>query len=154
MAKLVNKAQRITTGIVYPSAGYSRVVSCIADLKAPAVQGFGHTEQVGGEVWLLGVRVWFSPHIWTSSQSVSFFILSGTGEPSSPDEIRRWENILPVMMWGRPKAPWEVMEVFHSFEWTMNRHFVGEPRRFGAFIQVAGTVPVLLMYCSFEISEG
>lgn len=154
MAKLVNKPQAIRAGVKNPNPGYSRVVSCLAFIKAPSHRSFGFTGQLGKEVRLKKVRVRFSPHIWSSTESVSFYVRHGSGVPADADAILRWENILPVWLWEHPLATWHAQEVFNPFEWEMDRLFVGEAHRFGIWVDVGGVVPVLSTYASFQISEG
>lgn len=154
MPILVNKPQLIRAGVKYPNPGYSRVVSCIAYIKSPSHRACGFTGQLGKQVRLKKVSVRFYPHIWSSTETVSFYVRHGSGVPTSPDDILRWENILPVWLWGNPLATWTAGQVFEPFEWEMDRLFEGEAHRFGIWVDVGGVVPILSTYASFQISEG
>ncbi|MBA7612281.1 hypothetical protein ES703_19517 [subsurface metagenome] len=154
MAKLVNQEQRITTGIVHPSAGYSRVVSCVGYIKAPATQGFAYTQALGNWLWLRSVKVWFDPRVWSGMENVTFKILHGTSVPQSYAEITNWTNVLPLLFEGNLDVEFGRWEFFDPLEWEMNRLFEGKGLRFGISMQTNPTVSVLWGYASFEISEG
>lgn len=154
MAELVTKLQRIKQGVISPRARYSRVISCGGTIKAPAVEGFGHTEAFGARVWLLGVRVRFDPHLWAANHQVRFYILRGQGVPHSAAAILTWQNIIPCTLWGQANMAWVRTQTFGDYEWSMEQLFEGEANRFGFWFGVSPGMAVQDIRVSFEVSEG
>ncbi|MBA7480459.1 hypothetical protein ES707_15916 [subsurface metagenome] len=154
MVHLANKSQPVRVGVLYPRGVYSRVASCAAFLKAPATTAYGHTFPVGIQTWLLGVKVWFAPHLWAGTDWVQFKVLTGTGTPGSYTEILSWDNVLPILYSGNTVGWWVRYETFEPYEWNMNQHFSGKGRRFGIAVEAGPPATPLWCLASFEISEG
>ena len=154
MAKLVTRLQRVRTPVIKPLSGYSRWVTCGMFIKDPAVRSFSYTEVVGGSLWLLGVQVHFNPWIWAGLNEVSFYVLHGSGVPTSPADIMNWTQVLPVKFEGGIMMGWSVAETLYPFSWEMKQLWEGQAQRFGIWAEVSPGMPVLEVRCSFHISEG
>lgn len=154
MAKLTTREQAILTGVTYPSADYSRSVSCVAWLKAPGSER-GFTPPLGNRLWLRGVDVWPSmDYGGVVGAQISFRLLHGRGLPATAAEILTWTNILPVFWPDALGRPWTQYQPFHHQHWSMNQLFEGAGQRFGIWLEGSGFVPVLEFVATFEISEG
>lgn len=153
MAKLANRLQPLGHGIINPQSGYSRVVTCIAAPKGLAAIDYGYTIAVGQSVRLLSVRLFFYPTEPNVANQVGFRVLTGSTVITTPAGILQWENVLPITWRGTGLDQWYRYHGMDTYEWTMNRLYTGEGRRFGIWAQCnwAGTEEV---HASFEISEG
>lgn len=154
MAVLVNRDQRITTGVLYPRGVYSRVAGALAVVKAPDVRAFGYTAALGNRLWLLKVRVWFLP-VWPNGTAwVDFWVRFGTGKPGDYASMSNWTDLLPINWLGSGPLGYRELGTGRVFEWTMNRPIVGDAIRFGIQVECAPEIIYEEMYATFEISEG
>ncbi|MBA7610303.1 hypothetical protein ES703_17510 [subsurface metagenome] len=154
MAKLVVPSGPLGVSAQRRVEPESRVVSCVAYVKAPATQGFAYTAALGNRLFLKQVRVWFDPWLWTVAESVTFKIYHGVGTPRSYAEISRWQNVLPLLYEGNRDVDFSRYETFAAFEWNMNVLYEGDALRFGIRMDTSPTVSVLYGFVSFQISEG
>lgn len=132
----------------------SRVVSCVAYIKAPVNQGFAYTAALGNRLLLKKVKVWFDPKDWSSTERVLFKIYHGVNVPRSYVEISQWQNVLPLLYEGNVDRDYSRWEFFEPLEWDMNMLFEGDALRFGIRMETSLSVSVLYGYASFQISEG
>jgi len=153
VAKLLNRNQRIETGVKNPTSVYSRVVSCMATPQGLAVIDYGYTIAVGQIVRLLSVRLFFLAAVPDTTNSVGFRVVTGTTEPRSAAEIYRWDSVLPLTWQGAGLDQWIHHHGRADYCWTMNHLFVGAGRRFGLWAQ-CNWVGLDQIYASFQISEG
>lgn len=151
--KLVNTAQLIRAGVMYPVSGYSRVVSCVASPKTLAGIDYGFTIVVGQQVRLLSVRLWFLPATIDVTKQVGFRVVTGTTRPTTQGEIFAWESVLPLTWRGTGADQWMHFHGRDSYEWTMNRLYTGEGRRFGIWAQ-CNWEGLDEIYASFQVTEG
>jgi len=150
---LITQYGRYRDSVLRPAGVGSRVVSCVAYMKGPLGGGFGYTGIVGQKVRLKRVKVEFSPDHWPDD-NIYFGVMTGTNIPQSAADYRLWTNILPLIRNGEEDWNWMRAEDFRPFEWTMDQLFVGQGRRFGVYFTCGGTVTIMYLMVSFEISEG
>lgn len=154
MPRIATGGQQLETGVRFPRGVYSRVVTCVAVVKAPAVQAAGFTPPLGNRLWLLSVKLWTVNSTPAVADWYDFWILQGQGTPAGYPEIRRWEDIMPVHWVGSPPLGLREYSNDRVFTWSMNRHFAYEAIRFGVAFNTGGVSPYIECYASFEISEG
>lgn len=153
MAKLRNKVQLITAGVVNPKSGYSRVVTCIAAPQGLAAIDYGYTIAVGQSVRLISVRLFFYPTETDVTKQVGFKVLTGTNVPTTQEAILQWESVLPITWQGTGLDQWYRYHGMDQYEWTMNRLYKGWGRRFGIWAQ-CNWEGLEEVHASFEIMEG
>lgn len=153
MAELVNKDQTIRVGVTAPKSVYSRVISCVAFIKGGANNAYGYTQALSSKLWLMNVKVWFTPREWADADTIEWLVLRGTGVPKSADDIRSWERFLTLQWLDKTDQRFSEYVSFGPHEFSMNRIFEGESQRFGVWVEGSPLVSVLQMYASFEISE-
>ena len=153
MAKLITRQQRLVRRVMAPQSGYSRVVTAVAVPQGLAAIDYGYTIAVGQNVRLLSVRLFFYPTVVDITKQCGFFVLTGTTVPPTQQAIRLWENVLPINWRGPVVDRWYRYHGMDKYEWSMNRLYVGEGRRFGLWVQCNwdGADEV---HASFEIMEG
>lgn len=154
MPVIVNRSQQTTVGVTHPRPVYSRVISCADTIAAGGTTGYSYTPVVGNVVRLLGVKIWFTPHDFSSTLTAAFRIYTGQGRPQSFAEIDRWEKVLPIFQRGDTAYPWYRVDDFDPFVWSMNQLFIGENRRFGFRVAISVLPRALITMVSFQISEG
>lgn len=150
---MVNKVQLITAGVMNPKSGYSRVITCVAAPQGLAAIDYGYTIAVGQKVRLLTVRLFFYPTEVDITKQVGFKVLTGTAVPKKEAEIQQWESVLPITWRGTGLDQWYRYHGMDQYEWTMNRLYTGEGRRFGIWAQ-CNWLGVEEVHASFEIMEG
>ncbi|MBA7469581.1 hypothetical protein ES707_04863 [subsurface metagenome] len=153
MAKLVTKQQRLVLGVMNPQSGYSRVITCLAAPQGLAAIDYGYTIAVGQKVRLISVRLFFYPTVPDTAKQVGFKVLTGTTVPATQEAIRQWESVLPITWRGTGLDQWYRYHGRDEYEWTMNRLYIGEGRRFGIWAQ-CNWDGVEEVHASFEIMEG
>lgn len=153
MVELVNREQRITTGILYPEATYSRVIGFYTGvLPAAADEGWECTGVVGERVWLLEAQL----KLWSHDIGVQcrgyWLLLTGTALPSSTVELYgSWDRIIPCSSRIKPYFQWDGVEA--QFTWSMRRLYTGSGRRFGLWIANLSNTRWWAQ-ATFKISEG
>lgn len=152
MATILTSNQRLITGVMYPRGVYSRIISCCFSLAAGGGNFFSFTPGCGQMLWLLGVTVWITLKPGGADTAVSFNILTGFQAPASYADINTWTNILPNYYQGAV-TPYLVDTEQMCLDWSLNRHFTGQGRRFG-FSAVGTNSNAGYFIASFEISEG
>lgn len=154
MAKLVNTAQRITTGIVYPKADYSRVVMVERQVTvAGGSIGYAVTPLVAERTWLLGVDIWIWPAVLNSLVQCWVYVLTLTGpEPRSAAEMMAGELIF--LSRGTYDGPFFFSGTDEHISLSMDVLYAGAPRRFGCLWQLAGGSADIFGAAAFRISEG
>ena len=114
---------------------------------------YGYTMVVGQNVRLLTIRLWFFPTVVDVTKQTGFKVLTGTTVPPTAAAIWEWENVLPITKNGIGPDRWYRYNGLDTYEWTMNRLYKGEGRRFGIWCQVNWDGPEQVN-ASFEIMEG
>ena len=132
----------------------SRVVTCVAVVKAPAVQARGYTPSLGNRLLLKSITLWTVNATPAIADWFDFWLLSGQGEPATFAQIRQWTDLMPVHWIGSPALGLREYSNDRVFTWTMNRFFEAETIRFGIAVNTGGLTAYLEAYASFEISEG
>ncbi len=151
---LANKLQPVRVGVLSPQGVYSRVVSCVAYIKSPMTTGFAYTASLGNRLWLLRVKVWFDPRVWSELERMSFRICHGTSVPINYAAILEWKNLLPALQGGNENWDFTRWQYLDPLEFEMNQLFEGKGLRFGILVSVNPTLVRLHGYASFQISEG
>lgn len=154
MSKVVNRSQQLRVAGMNPESEYSRVVSALAVVKAPAVNAIGYTAALGNRLRLKQIRCWFVPEWTTATAWHDFMFRKGQQLPTTYAQMTAWDDIMPINWLGSPRAMWRRCMFPNMLVWDMNRLFVGEAIRFGIQVEVSPEVTYLEMYTSFQISEG
>lgn len=153
MSKIRNTSQFQRTGVLYPAAPYSRVLSVVIAFKVPQEEVYAVTPVVAQAVRLLGVTCFFAPAPPDVLKQNLFRIYTGLTVISTPNDMRDWQNILPLQLPGFFDEMWTYYDGTTEMWWNMNQLFTGSGRRFGVWGQ-AGTAVPRTMTVSFQISEG
>jgi len=152
MAKLLNREQRLVTGVTSLLPVGARVLSLEIDWTA-AGQYFAISEAFGNDFYLLSVRVWA---IWKTTgigPIIDFRITTGTGKAVDYGIVSgQWEHVIPVLMEGR-QTSWVCTPNQTNYCWTLCKRFSGQGRRLGISCQQFDDSS-MYFYCSFEVSEG
>lgn len=156
MAKVVTPRMLVKRSVLRPGSLESRVISLWCQVK----QGvhfptwFAFTQPVANRFKLKSIRVWFDPLQEGAGDQVNYAFLIGTGEPPSPAAIIQWDPLLPVHHERNIRKVWSQTEHSDPQQWSMNTVYEGQLLRFGVWLETSGTVMVVQMFTSFEISEG
>ena len=151
---LLNKAQPVRRTVVSPPSARRRVVSVqIADVWEDETR-FVFTPVLGNSLRLLRVEVTLQQHRVNANTQVTalFQVYSAVSLPVTLEQVRGCEPVVPIYGAG-PDALWRSLYGLGYFEWTMNRLYEGNERRFGLLVNQTEDFRCT-PFASFTISEG
>jgi len=154
MAKLINRNQRVLTGVKNPESGYSRVFGLACKAAAGVgVDDLAYSPPVGSPFWLRRLSLWFGSEDPTANTGGTVYIAAGTGIPTAENLVQRWDLVVPF--WAGTTKPALMVRGAQGFlTWPMNRLYTGEALRFGMVIENGYAVGTFWVNTWFEISEG
>lgn len=153
MAKAAVEPFWFSKGVITGCPGRSRVVSCLAAPKGLAGIDYGFTTIVGQNVWLLSVQLWFFPAAVDVTKQVTFKVVTGTTAPVNQAQILQWDSVIPLVWKGAGADVWTHYLGQDHYEWSMEKLYIGEGRRFGIWAQ-CNWDGLDQIYASFQVSEG
>ncbi len=153
-AKLLTKDQRLVVGVTKPRSSYSRTIGVWSQIKGIDEVGWGYTPPLGQTIWLLDVRVYFSPDRTAEGDQINFGIHVGHTKPKDADELKAWDPVIPIYMPDGRLTYFVQTQKSESMSWPMQRLFTGNEIRFGTWVSGSLTVGICEMWTFFEISEG
>ncbi len=153
MAKIVNTAQRLVTGVTNPGSVYSRVTGFwTGALPVIGDEGQESTYPLGERIWLRSVQLSFWADVIGTQCSAWWFLSTGTKKPNTAGEVLNvWDPIIPCHSGVKPYYRWDGDKM--DFSWKMNRFYEGAGRRFALWFQNI-TAQRWWVQATFEISEG
>lgn len=154
MPIIVNRAQQVYTGGVYPISAYSRVVSVGLSLDAIGTVAWNYTGRVGNKVWLTHVKIKCEPKPANQAQATAVTLYAGQGVPNSQADLDSWERILPFFNDLRQPIPWVFTDGIDKMEWDLSILYKGKNRRFAVEGFRAGGFRSDSLMVSFTIAEG
>jgi len=156
MAKIVTPRGPVALGAARSVRLESRVISlwCMVKQGVHFPTWFGYTQPIANYFRLLGVRCWFDPLRTADGDQVNYAFFVGTERPASPAAIFEWDAILPVYHEQGITKIWTQTQHSDPQEWSMNKVYEGRALRLGVWLETSGTVGIVQMFTSFEISEG
>lgn len=153
MAKAAVEPFWFRKGVITGCPGRSRIVTCFAAPKGLAAIDYGFTTIVGQNVWLLGVQLWFLPADVDVAKHVTFKVVTGTTAPVNQAQILQWESVIPLVWKGIGSDVWTHYLGRDHYEWSMEKLYIGEARRFGIWAR-CNWDGLDKIYASFKVSEG
>jgi len=154
MARIVNKSQQVIARGIAPRPAYTRVVSIIQSMNPDGEWYVGVTPQLGMDLWLLAIDLWTTEVIPAANFYTDFTFHIGQGKTGLYEEVRHWEQILPITYGMATASIWRITDGNLHQRWTMKRRFTTQARRLAVCSRRGLTMGVAVILVSFEISEG
>jgi len=154
MAKLVvgRGGQQEAMRREHPKPYYSRVISVMAGAPGGVAEGYGSSQGLGQDMWLLGIDVVIQIEPGGALEQCFFDLYRGTEPPKTQQDVENWEKIIDF-----PKIPgvsgMVARGAHRQFSFKMMRFYSGTGNRFGVVIRNVSTLQGYV-YAFFEISEG
>jgi len=152
VSRLVTKVQPIIAGVRTPKSAYSRVISFMKQVTGGGAGVIGVSEIVGQSVWVQRIQV---ITVWTNYTDIPvciFDLYTGLGGDTDLVDLTGWDLLMPIFV-GKNTQQWVLTPEFNKYDWTLNRYYRGQSRRFGISVIIIG-VGTAYVYVSIEVAEG
>lgn len=152
MAKVIVPRGPLALGDLRPRGSHSRVISFMKQVAGGGPGVIAVSEIVGQEVCVLRVQVmtvWLS---YTGIPLCIFDLYTGQAGNVNVASFAGWDLLLPVFVDDQSQQ-WVLTPEFTKHDWSLNRRYHGDSRRFGLSVIVVG-VGSVYVFVSVEVAEG
>lgn len=150
--QVVNRSQQVYTAGLNPMANYSRVIAVHAAAAGGGVHGFGYSQTLAKDLWLLRIDVTVQVGLGGDFQRTHFSLHRGGVIPARYQDIMDWDHLIDFGTY----AGFHGMVVYgawRQFTFHLSRKFMGEANRMGVLMFNAG-VGAGVVHAFFTVSEG